>query len=392
MPSVLTISHSYVVALNRRLVREMARLGGTAWRFRVVAPSFFHAKLRPIAAEPSSASDPFAFETLPVRLGRSIHLFLYGSRLRNLLRGDVDLVHAWEEPYVLAGAQIAAWMPRGVPLVLASYQNIAKRYPPPFAQLERYAVHRSSAVVAGGHTVAEALAGRRAYRGKRMPVIPLGVDLDEFLPDAARGDAVRRSLGWDTSHPPVVGFLGRFVEEKGVLLLCRALERTRIPWRALFIGEGPLEAELRRWALAYGDRVRVITGVHHPEVPDHLNAMDVLCAPSLTRRNWREQVGRMLIEAFASGVPVMGSSSGEIPHTIGDAGLIVREGDVVAWTNALEGVLTDPAERARLSAGGLARARGCFGWPVVARAYLDLFDELLAEHGSSTGRDTSAAG
>jgi len=120
--------------------------------------------------------------------------------------------------------------------------------------------------------------------------------------------------------------------------------------------------------------------------------MDVLCAPSLTRRNWREQVGRMLIEAFASGVPVIGSSSGEIPHTIGDAGLIVREGDVVAWTNALEGVLTDPAERARMSAGGLARARGCFGWPVVARAYLDLFDELLAEHGSSTGRDTSAAG
>ena len=62
-------------------------------------------------------------------------------------------------------------------------------------------------------------------------------------------------------------------------------------------------------------------------VPERLRTFSVLVQPSLTRRNWKEQFGRALMEAMACGVPVVGSASAEIPNVVGDAGLVVPEGD-----------------------------------------------------------------
>jgi glycosyltransferase involved in cell wall biosynthesis len=155
----------------------------------------------------------------------------------------------------------------------------------------------------------------------------------------------------------------------------RALDAAAEPWRALFIGGGPLEGEIKRWASTRGDRVRVVTA-SHPEVPAYVNALDLLAAPSETAKNWAEQFGRMLVEAFACSVAVIGSDSGEIPHVLSDAGVVVRERDEVAWTRALDELLGDPGRRRECGERGLARARAVYAWPVVARAYLDFFEEL----------------
>lgn len=69
------------------------------------------------------------------------------------------------------------------------------------------------------------------------------------------------------------------------------------------LGSGPLESELRKWAGHHCDRVRIETGVAHADVAEHLNATDFLCAPSQTTVRWREQFGRLLIEALSCGVP-----------------------------------------------------------------------------------------
>jgi glycosyltransferase involved in cell wall biosynthesis len=378
MPRILSVSHSYVVALNRRLAHELVKSGREGWEFTAVAPRSFEGDLRFIPAEPETTRTGLQLEQVGVLGSRSPHLFLYGVRLREFLNQRFDLVHAWEEPYVLAGSQIAAWTPRASKLVFWSFQNIAKNYPPPFGVLERFAVQRSDGVIPGGITVAQTLATKASYSGRIKRTLTLGVDVDLFAPSPERGTATRGRLGWVDHEPSVVGYLGRFVEEKGLPLLCRVLERTSQPWRALFVGGGPLEIGLRRWADRYGDRVRIVTGVPHDEVPEYLNAMDVLCAPSQTTPTWREQVGRMLLEALASGVPVIGSSSGEIPHTIGDAGLLVGETDEDAWGLTLERLLADPEERRRLAASGLERAHAKFAWPVIARGYLRVFEEILS--------------
>ena len=295
---------------------------------------------------------------VPVHFSRRVQMMLYGRRLAELLRESWDLVHCWEEPYVAAAAQVAFAASRDVPLVFATFQNITKRYPPPFNWIERYTMSRADGVIAFGQTVFDVVAPR-ARRDIPMRVIPPGVDIEHFSPDARARTRVLARYGW-SDGAPVVGFLGRLVPEKGCLLLAAVLDQLSVPWRALFVGSGRLEADLRPWSLRYGDRVRIETEVSHDEVAQHLNAMDVLCAPSQTTGAWREQFGRMLIEAFACGVPVVASDSGEIPHVVGDAGIVVSERDDAAWVHALSGLLSDPGRRA-----DLARARSTAGRGVV---------------------------
>ena len=366
------------MALNRRLAHEMARAGGGRWEVVAAAPEFFQGDLRPVRLE-AFEGEASGLEGVPVYLSERIHVMLYGRRLRELLRGGWDVVHCWEEPYIFAGAQIARWSPRGAALVYATFQNIEKDYPPPFNWVERYSMSRSSGWIAFGHTAERALAHRPEYSSRARRVIPPGVDLEKFRPEGGARREVLRRLGWAERGAPVVGYLGRFVEQKGLRLLTRTLSRLTSDWRALFVGSGPLEGELRRWAEGWGDRVRVSTGVRHDEVPAYLNAMDVLCAPSQTTPAWREQLGRMLIEAFACGLPVVASDSGEIPFVVGDAGVLVGERDEDGWARAVGELLEGPGRRAELGERGLERARSVYAWPRVARQHLDFFEEVLEE-------------
>lgn len=375
---LLTVGHSYALGVNRKLAVAIheARAG---WDVTVAAPTFFAGRRDIRPAELAVAPDE-PVPVVPVRayLTTRVHLFVYGRRLRSLVADGWDLVHCWEEPYVLAGAQVAAWTPPTTPFVFRTAQSQNKSYPPPFCWTERRVVARAAGWICSGQTVAKNLSTRPGYADRPSALIPLGVDLTAFRPDPAAGRAVRAQLGWSADGPPVVGFLGRFVPEKGLGLLTRSLDRVGTPWRALFVGGGPMEAPLRTWADKHGDRVRVCSDVRHDDVPGYLNAMDLLAAPSQTTRRWKEQFGRMLIEAFAAGVPVVGSDSGEIPHVIGDAGVVVGEADESGWTAALGDLLENPGRRAELAGRGESRARECYAWPVVARRHIDFFDALTA--------------
>jgi glycosyltransferase involved in cell wall biosynthesis len=378
----LTVGHSYVVALNRRLPHELARASGGRWEITAVAPTFVHGDLRPIPLE-SFPDEACRLVSVPAYLTRRPHVMLYGRTMRRLLREPWDVVHCWEEPYVVAGFQVARWTPRHVPFVFWTAQNLNKRYPPPFRWFERYCVNRCAGWQACGHTIVATL-GPRGYSAKPHRVLPLGVDTEVFRPDATAGESVRRSLGWAEPGPPVVGYLGRFTPEKGVRVLTEALGALRAPWRALFVGGGKLEDELRAWAGRYADgRVRVVTGVPHGAVPGYVNAMDVLAAPSQTIPRWKEQLGRMLIEGMACGVPVVGSDSGEIPFVIGDTGLVLPEADVGAWAGGLGELLESPARRAELAARGRDRVESTFAWPVIARLHLNFFEVILGMGGTS---------
>jgi glycosyltransferase involved in cell wall biosynthesis len=101
-------------------------------------------------------------------------------------------------------------------------------------------------------------------------------------------------------------------------------------------------------------------------MPDHYRQMDLLVVPSLTRPNWKEQFGRVLIEAMASQVPVIGSNSGEIPNVIGDAGLLFPENDAPALSELIEGLIRDPARRAELGRRGRKRVLDRFTQDQIA--------------------------
>jgi glycosyltransferase involved in cell wall biosynthesis len=375
MKRLLTIAHSYVVAANRRLAHEMAVQGRGEWEVTAIAPARYRGDLRLIDVEPIDG-EANALVTAPVHLDRIPHLMWYGGSAPAVLARDWDVVHCWEEPYTLTASRVARAIGPRARLVVASFQNISKTYPWPLRRFERETMNRAAGWIAFGESVRSALRERRFYREQPCRVIPPGIDLRRFHPDPVGGGAIRARLRWP-DDAAVVGYLGRFVEQKGLEVLIRALDGCRGPWRALFVGGGPMEAVLRRFATRHPGRVHVQTGVPHDEVPAWLNAMTFLCAPSQTTSRWREQFGRMLIEAMACGVAVVASDSGEMPAVVGEAGMIVGEGDADGWTAAIDRLTTDGVLRSSLAERGLARAHARFTWPIVAGQHLDFFDEVI---------------
>ena len=243
---ILSISHSYVVGLNRRLPSELARVGGADWQVTAAGPAQFHGDLRDERLE-RRADEACDVRGLPGYLSRRIHFFHYGRGLRTLLREGWDLVHMWEEPYVVAGAQLAALLPTNVPLVFSTFQNIRKQYPLPFRRMERYVLERSAGWISYGETVTSTLRDRPGYVSLPTVTIPPGVDTELFRPDETARAATLRHLGWSSDGAPDRRLLGRFVPEKGLEFLLRVLESQTQPWRAMFVGTGPLEGMLRRW-------------------------------------------------------------------------------------------------------------------------------------------------
>jgi phosphatidyl-myo-inositol dimannoside synthase len=375
---VLTIGHSYCVALNRALVREVAR--GPDFDITVAAPSFFYGDLRPIVLEKEPPESPLRVVPLNTRLSRHIHIFSYdGAKLRGLIReGQFDIVHAWEEPYIYAGYQIAkALKNSSARFCFRTAQSYVKHYPPPFSYFERTVLARSQGWIAGASLVFEAML-KKGFPRETGRVLNLAVDVTEFHPLSASARAgVLQELGLE---PPVVGFVGRLTKAKGLEILMQAMERIgrSRPWSLLLLGSGDYESKAREWAARNGwpERLKVILS-KHGDVPRYLGSMDLLLAPSQTMKNWREQFGRVIIEAFACGVPVVGSDSGEIPHVIGDAGKVVAEADVAGWADTIRELLDSPAARQELSQRGLDRASK-YSVATIAQQYRECYFWLAA--------------
>jgi glycosyltransferase involved in cell wall biosynthesis len=353
---VLTIGHSHVVGVNRAMWRKLAEDPG--FSITVAAPKVFQGDLRPLTVDPEPQGSRLHLVPLDVAWTGRIHFFHYHhGQLRKLMReGEFDIVHAWEEPYIYAGYQIARSLRNcRSRFVFRTAQNLVKRYPPPFSFFERQTLRRAQAWIAGGSLVFETMV-KRGFPKEKGRVLTLAVDVGAFRPLAP--DQRRQVLEELGLQSPLLGFLGRLSQDKGLDVLMRALELLPVsqPWSLLLLGSGPYESKVHDWAKGRGwqDRVRIKL-VKHDDVPRHLAAMDVLLAPSQTTSHWREQFGRMIVEAFASGVPVIGSDSGEIPRVIGDAGRVVPEADPAAWANAIQELLQSPQTRALLAQRGLER-------------------------------------
>jgi phosphatidylinositol alpha-1,6-mannosyltransferase len=344
---ILTIGHSYVVALNRAFLRNAA--SDPEFEFTVVCPEHFFSELGTIRCEPEPDNSSLNVISIPVVRDRWIHTFGYDRRLAKIVReGQFDIVHAWEEPYIYAGYQIAHAVTQLAPEVAFCFrtaQSLPKHYPPPFSYFERYCLRRADGWIAGAHLVYENCV-RRGYPADKGIVLTLAVDTTSFKPlDEAQRELLRAEFGLQA---PVLGYLGRLTTAKGIDVMLNALERLEPerPWSLLVLGSGPREQSIRDWVQRRGwaNRVRVKSVAHH-EVPQILPVVDLLLAPSLTTSGWREQFGRMVIEAFACGVPVIASDSGELPYLLGDSGWVVPEGNATALAIGIKDALDSPETR-----------------------------------------------
>jgi glycosyltransferase involved in cell wall biosynthesis len=116
------------------------------------------------------------------------------------------------------------------------------------------------------------------------------------------------------------------------------------------------------------------------QVPALLRDLDIAVLPSTCM----EQFGRVLIEAMACGVPVVGSDAGSIPWVIGDSGMIFRNGNHHDLTGALTALGRDQGLRQRLGVSGRARVLKEFSYDVVGRSTLAVWEQMM---GSLPTRD-----
>lgn len=305
------------------------------------------------------------------------YLHFYPALPALLRRWRPDIIDVWEEPWSLAAAQTCFWRDRLLPrakIVIETEQNLDKLLPPPFESLRAYVLRRADFLI-GRSRAAVQVAQRKGFRGPSQ-VVPNAVDIALFAPQNRA--LCRQKL--DLSGF-VAGYAGRLTRAKGVFDLLDALPHCAPEVRLLFIGAGPDEDELRARAAAYGGRVRFLGARPLHELPPLFGALDALVLPSRTTASWQEQFGRVLIEAGACGVPVVGSSSGAIPEVIGagDAamGLIFPEGDARALSQALETLRLDLDLAQRLGCNGARRAHDEFSWEQIAARLARIYRALV---------------
>jgi phosphatidyl-myo-inositol dimannoside synthase len=203
-----------------------------------------------------------------------------------------------------------------------------------------------------------------------LEVVPSGVDAERFRPDPAARAELRRRYGLGAA--PVVGCVSRLVPRKGQDALVRALPRVRaaVPdARLLLVGDGPYRDRLRRLVAAVGVAEHVVfTGaVPAAELPAHHNVADVFALPCRTRGGGLdvEGLGIALLEAAATGLPVVAGHSGGAPETVrdGHTGHVVDGRDVGALAAAVAGLLGDPDRARAMGAAGRAWMQRDWNWP-----------------------------
>jgi len=237
-------------------------------------------------------------------------------------------------------------------------------------------------MVAGSKEAASVI--RRHGFKKPIYITPiLGVNEQLFFPQDMT--VLRKEI---TQHSFLIGYVGRFVEAKGVKTLLKAVKLLdgTVDWHLVLLGNGPKRHEyedlIRKFGIA--ERVTFHRAVSHDEVPQLLNSFDVLVLPSKTTPTWKEQFGHVLVEAMACGVPVVGSSSGEIPRVIGDAGLVFEEGNAEALSSQLSALFQDAPLRDSLRQRGLRRINGRYTDTRIAANMIALYEIALGMERETT--------
>ncbi len=314
----------------------------------------------------------YTLKTLPLAFNGNFHLHFYPRLGRELDQFRPDVVHIDEEPYNLATFHAALLARhRGARSLFFTWQNHHRRYPPPFNWVER-CVYRWSAYGLAGNQEAVQVLRAKGYTGPLKVIPQFGVDPELFQPRRGARDA-----GCGLS----IGYVGRLVEEKGVDLLLKAAAGLSGLWRLYILGSGPQREALERLARELGIAGQVVFDAPIPstQMAAYYAGLDVLVLPSRTRPNWKEQFGRVLVEAMACGVPVIGSSCGEIPNVIGQAGLVFPEDDVLALREHLARLQRDEAVWSELSQRGRQRVLQHYTQARIAAETVEVYREIQAE-------------
>jgi len=157
-------------------------------------------------------------------------------------------------------------------------------------------------------------------------------------------------------------------------------------WRFVLVGSGPYQQTLISLATSLGieDRLVFVGFVPHEDAAGWLSLFDALILASESRPNWKEQFGRVIVEANACGTPVIGTESGEIGNVLRETsgGLIVPEADPVALSGAMLQLLESPDLAVQLGSEGAANVRDKFDQQTLAGEFIRTLESAMQAGGN----------
>jgi len=372
---ILVVSHTYVVALNRKKLTLLAEF--PCLDLALAVPLVWTDMGRNILLQ---RVDEARYAVHPVRNGGHRHLHLSWFAPLELFavfcKVRPDVVYIEEEPQSLSAWQaVVLAKVFAAKIVLFTWENLPANYRWYRRPAARF-ILRTIDVLVGGSEEAVAVCRSLGYRGRANVTPQLGLDPDEFAPRASRRLADRLGLAGSF----VIGYVARLIPEKGILVLLEAAAQLDFDFRLLIVGDGPARVQARRRAQELGITERVVwTGaVPHERVPDYLNCMDTFVLPSQRTRNEMEQFGHVVIEAMACGVATVGADTGAIPGLIGDAGLVFPAKDALALAGCLRRLHDDAQLRQTLAESGRQRVLKRYTNAVVAGRMYDIIRATVA--------------
>ena len=426
---ILVVSHTYIVDLNCEKLRELAKLDPKIevvivvprrWRPGGVQNQIVetHAKLEAIAGNRQEATGKrgkkldsqgnLPHPTCPSRLGGSYNFRIvpvsnFSQNNQALLTFGIDIISLLRQfrPQIIQveqGAKALGYaelitlnrlLGIGAKNLFFTWWNLPYKAKFPVSLLEAYNLRHTNGAIPGNQDAANILR-QHGYTGLLKVMPQLGVNEVLFSPKPQPELAAKLGI---KKEEFIIGFVGRFVPEKGLITLIKAA--AKLPTKnckLLLLGRGEFKETMLSEAKAMGflDRLIVVESVPHDHVCDYLNLMSVLVLPSETTNNvktltavgWKEQFGHILIEAMSCQIPVIGSNSGEIPHVIANAGLLFPEGDVAALGKCLQQLREQPDFAQKLAQEGYLRVKNNYTNKALAQQLLEFYQDVLDQPSS----------
>lgn len=284
-----------------------------------------------------------------------------------LFKVKPDIIHMFEEPWHNIAAYMNFWSSIICPktkLIFQTFQNQIEDYPKNWRMVQNWTFKRSSAAIACAEEMKEVL----LHWGYKKPihVIYPGIETALFKPKDPSN--LRNKLGLKDF---TIGYFGRMIKEKGIEDLINACNKLDFPYQLFFIGNGP-DKEYFKTLI---NKAIWLDAILPNEISEFYSALDVFVLPSRTTKTWKEQFGRVLVEAMLCGTPVIGSSSGEIPNIIGSAGLVFKEQNHEDLSQKIAQLYKDKVLQERLKENSQKRGKE-FDWSITAKKVYEVYKTI----------------